>query len=126
MERSQVYMAIDQERVYQDAKWGDLDSRNSLGDFLIYLGHRLDAARNHYHGPGNEHESLKYVQQVAAVAVAVLEKFGAPSRVRGVGREGNMTKSGSETFIEVLSAPDPELANVDKAELGDWVARYLP
>ena len=80
MNRSDVYLAIDKEREYQDKKWGDLDKRNSLGDFLVYLRHRLENATYSYHGPGNEGDCLKYIQQVAAVAVATLEKFGAPGR----------------------------------------------
>jgi hypothetical protein len=83
MERQDVYKTLDQERAYQGAKWGDLDSRNSLGDFLIYLNQRLQAAIVAYGGPGNEAASIRYVQQVGALAVAAMEKFGAPGRPTG-------------------------------------------
>lgn len=73
--------AMVDERFYQIHKWGDLDAKNSVGDFLQYMEQRLNAAKANYSGPGNEQQSLKYILQVATIALAAMEKFGTgPAR----------------------------------------------
>lgn len=71
--RESVYTLIDGERHYQDQKWGDLDARNSVGDFLNYLGVELDNARKAYHGPDAPQAALEHVRKLAGVAVACME-----------------------------------------------------
>lgn len=95
MIRQDVYKAIDSERDYQNNKWGDLDSKNSLGDFLIYMEKALHNAKHSYFGQGTENISLHNVRQVVAIAVAAMEKFGVPSRIAYTIQKDKVNESSS-------------------------------
>jgi hypothetical protein len=79
VERFKVYKFIDVERDYQNQKWGTLDDRNSIGDFITYmlvLSRKSDEQSN----PDFPERSLDVIRKITAVAVACMEKFGAPLR----------------------------------------------
>ena|SRR5688572_17166461 len=76
MKRSDVFKAIDLERKKQEDKWGK-DRHQSLPGFIMVLEAELAEAK---HGwiknlPGKS-APLNELVQVAAVAVACLEKYG--------------------------------------------------
>jgi len=78
--RSDVFVAINSERNYQQAKWGDLDTRNRIGDFLIYMERELRKATDGYYSPDEPKDVMTAVRKVTSVGVAMMEKFGAPLR----------------------------------------------
>lgn len=72
MERSQVFKHIDEERNYQDAKWGtEFDKLNTPNDWVafiaIYLGKAVTL-------PWNRVTFRTAILKVAALAVAILER----------------------------------------------------
>lgn len=78
--REEAHKAIDSERDYQLSKWGDLDTRNSIGDFLIYMQRELTKAANAYYSPDEPRGVLEGIRKVTTVGVAAMERFGAPVR----------------------------------------------
>ncbi len=78
--RTEVYEAIDSERDYQISKWGTLDDRNNIADFIAYMQNYLDRARA-ANNPDSPAESIRLIRQVSALGVACMEKFGAPLHV---------------------------------------------
>lgn len=79
-QRQEVFQALESERQYQVGKWGDLDERNSVGDFLVYMQRELNKARDAYYGPDQPNNALDGIRKVTAVGVAAMERFGAPKR----------------------------------------------
>lgn len=74
--RQEVYIAIDQERDYQDRKWG-IDKPQGLCGFFVALRHELNEAELAWVKGGEGRDSaLHELRQVAALAVAALEKYG--------------------------------------------------
>lgn len=78
--RQEVFNALEGERHYQLRKWGNLDERNSVGDFLVYMQRELNKARDAYYGPDAPNGALDGIRKVTAVGVAAMERFGAPQR----------------------------------------------
>jgi len=74
-ERSKVFDAIEKERQYQQERWGDLDDRNNVADFLAYMKRYFDKAfvENNPDHPSN---SLTAIRKVVTLGVAAMEKFG--------------------------------------------------
>jgi hypothetical protein len=77
--RQDVYEALDAERSYQDQKWGTLDSRNSVGDFLTYMV-ELSRKADELSNPDYPERSLDIIRKITGVAVACMEQHGAPHR----------------------------------------------
>ncbi len=75
MTRIEVFQLLDRERKYQEEKWGDLDERNNVGDFLCYMKRYYDAAVVE-NNPDSPYEALRNIAKVGALCVACLEKFG--------------------------------------------------
>lgn len=73
MDRVEVYKLIDGERDYQDKKWGNLDTINSVGDFLNYMRNELNYAGAGYHGADHPEEALRHIRKLAGVCVACME-----------------------------------------------------
>ena len=78
-DRKFVYYAINKEREYQDSLWKDLDDRNSVGDFLTYMWN-LSRESDQVSNPDTPESSLDIIRKLTAVAVACMERFGAPIR----------------------------------------------
>jgi hypothetical protein len=76
--RSEVYDAVDGERQYQ-AKWGDLDTVNSVGDFLHYIQRYVKLASEAIDPKQNEN-ALHNIRKITALGVACMEAHGAPRR----------------------------------------------
>ena len=93
--RKEVYEAIDSERDYQEALWGDSLSNErtpdpdkgenggdrSLDEFTLYIsGYTNDLVNLGSHYVGAE-QQLDVVRKIAGLAVACMEQHGAPKRV---------------------------------------------
>ena len=93
--RKEVYEAIDSERDYQDALWGDTlsgerapdaDKGESGGDrsvdeFSGYIvGYAQDLLYNASHFSSTE-DKLEIIRKLAGLSVACMEQHGAPKRV---------------------------------------------
>lgn len=76
LSREEVYLQIDKEREYQDAKWG-ADKAQSLAGFLLILQNEVQEAIDGWMKNSQGRDApLQEVLQVAAVAVACLERYG--------------------------------------------------
>ena len=76
LSRAEVYSAIDKERNHQDDKWGP-NKPQSLPGFLIVLEKELQEAKDAWvKNVEGEHAALNEIVQIAAAAVACLEKYG--------------------------------------------------
>ena len=76
--RSEVYAALDGEREYQK-KWGDLDDRNNISDFLCYMKRYYDEAV-YQNSPDIPEPSLNAIRKLTALGVACMEVHGVPFR----------------------------------------------
>lgn len=86
--RSEVYLAIDSERAYQDRKWGATESSGkpgiggarTLDEFASYIyGYAADLHQVSTHELSPE-KKLDLVRKVAGLCVACMEQHGAPHR----------------------------------------------
>jgi hypothetical protein len=76
VDRADIYAAIDAERAHQAAKYGPRKEQ-SLPGFLLILRKELEEAELAWQKGGEGRNSaMAEVLQVAAVAVAALEKYG--------------------------------------------------
>ena len=76
LSRGEVYAAIDKERQHQDDKWGQ-NKPQSLPGFFVVLRKELREAEDAWvKNVTGEHAPLNEIVQVAATAVACLEKYG--------------------------------------------------
>lgn len=71
MERAEVYKLIDDEREYQDKKWGhEFDDRAwSVGDWLIFIERYVKEGKDNL-GYVNANNAIR---KIAALAVACME-----------------------------------------------------
>lgn len=85
--REEVYEALDSERVYQNARWGDTASSGrpgsgdrTLDEFILYIvgyANKLAAIGSVSADPA---EKLEFVRKVGGLCVATMEQHGAPRR----------------------------------------------
>lgn len=79
--RKQVFAAIVKERDRQDTKFG-VDKQQSVAGFLLVLEAELQEAKDGWiKGKIDKHAPLNEILQIAAVAVACLEKYGVSGNV---------------------------------------------
>lgn len=80
MAKLDVYGLIERERQHQDRKYGTPEERNrSIGDYLTILRLELQEAEEAF-GKRTPIEAMCEIMQVAAVAVACMERHGAIPR----------------------------------------------
>lgn len=74
----QAVAIVKSERQYQDQKWGSLEERSqSLPGFIMVIQAELDEAKEGWiKNMTGRHSALSELVQVAAVAIAAIEKFG--------------------------------------------------
>ena len=92
--RQEVYNAIDSEREYQEAMWGDSLSNerapdpakeesggdHTLDEFTLYIsGYTNELVQMASHFVGAE-EQLAIIRKIAGLSVACMEQHGAPKR----------------------------------------------
>lgn len=83
--RIAAYAAIDSERDYQDAKWGNKPSggMHEVNGYLVFMQSYLTEAMNictRNADPEASSMALHNVRKIAALAVACMEQHGAPKR----------------------------------------------
>ena len=80
----EVFELIKKERARQDAKWGPLEDRNqSLAGFLLVIEAELKEAKDGWlKNVPDEHSSLSELVQVAAAAIACIQKHGSVGNPR--------------------------------------------
>lgn len=74
-----IIEAVESERQYQRDRWGDLDDRNNVGNFLTYIKREADKglAPSVWRGPGlGDEDAMAQVRKVAALCFAAMERFG--------------------------------------------------
>jgi len=72
MTREQIFTDINDERAYQNTKWGtEFDKKNTANDWATYIMWYLSKATSEY--PLNQTVFRKNMIKVAALAVAALE-----------------------------------------------------
>ena len=76
--RKEVYKVIDEERDYQDDKWGDEldDAQWAINDWIVFIERYIQEAKNNT----GQAEALDSVRKIAALAVACMEYNGALRR----------------------------------------------
>lgn len=74
--RTKVFEAIDEERQYQDDKFGD-KKEQSVAGFLVLIQNELDEARLGWAKDSKGRNSVMHeIRQIAAVCVGAMEKYG--------------------------------------------------
>ena len=82
MNRQEIFNKIDEERTYQENKWGvEFDDQNTINDWVTYINQYASHAARMNVGVDHVEENLI---KVAALAVAALEAIdrngGLPNR----------------------------------------------
>lgn len=82
MQRSDVYQVIDNERAYQDWKWGSItDHPHEVGAWLLLMEQLLQKARAAWVGCSGDIPALDELRQVVTVGVACMEQHGVRQRI---------------------------------------------
>ena len=80
-DRNEVYSAIDDERVFQDRKWGTIEQHpHEVGSWLTIMRQLLNDAEREYMSQRGDHGALDEIRKVAAVGVACMEQHGPVPR----------------------------------------------
>lgn len=81
MERKEVYSVINDERVFQDRKWGTIADRpKQVGAWLTLMRHLLTKAESDWATSSGDHNALDEIRKLVAVGVACMEQHGAVPR----------------------------------------------
>ncbi len=83
--RKAVYAVIDGERDYQDAQKGNAKRHEGMpplspGELILCMEKCLADAREVWYKPDGSELCLPFVRKVGALAVQMMERYGAPSR----------------------------------------------
>ncbi|WP_026600512.1 hypothetical protein [Methylomonas sp. 11b] len=79
--REEVYVAINEERDYQDMKWGAIDEHShEVGSWLTIMRYLLGKAESAYTTAHGDSASLDEIRQLVAVGVACMEQHGPIKR----------------------------------------------
>lgn len=82
MSQQDVIEKLQQERAYQDEKWGDINQRTQqVGSYLTIMRGLLGKAEFEWQNSNNDLKALDEIRQLTAVGIACLEKHGAPPRI---------------------------------------------
>jgi hypothetical protein len=76
--REEIFNKINQEREYQDRKWGNIDEHpHSIPGYLLIIRKELEEAEEGWmkNVPGRD-SAMSEILQIAAVAVAAMEQHG--------------------------------------------------
>ena len=75
--QNQVFYAIENERKYQDSKWGSLEERgHEVGSWLTIMRVCLAKAELAYTTQNGDTAAIDEIRQVIATGVACLEQHG--------------------------------------------------
>lgn len=76
--RRKVYRAIDSERDYQEAKWGN--HRHEVGAYLTMLRIYMNRADEAWTSNKGDDAALEVVRKIGGIAVRCMEDHDAPMR----------------------------------------------
>lgn len=81
MKRSDVYSIINDERVYQDRKWGTIEDRpKQVGSWITLMRHLVSQAEFQWSTTNGDHSALDQIRKLVAVGVACMEQHGGVPR----------------------------------------------
>ncbi|MBF6650037.1 MULTISPECIES: hypothetical protein [unclassified Methylobacter] len=79
--QEQVFKAIQDERSFQDQKWGSIDEHpHEVGSWLTIMRQLLNDAERAYMGQRGDIGALDEIRKVVATGVACMEQHGAVPR----------------------------------------------
>lgn len=79
--RDEVYSVINDERVFQDRKWGTIEEHpHEVGSWLVIMHRLLFDAETAYMSQRGDAGALNELRKVVAVGVACLEQHGPVPR----------------------------------------------
>lgn len=113
LSRKDVFFAIEQERDYQDKKWGTLDDHpHEVGAWLTIMRQFVNDAERAYTGQCGDKGALDELRKAVAVGVACLEQHGVPPRYREesaatMDRSENTTAAISKAIFDVMCSSNP-------------------
>lgn len=87
VDRVSVYRALNEERDYQDSKWGGQvhDRGHEVEAWLIYMQAYLNKAINRVSTEKGAQGALEEMRKVVALGIACFENHGVPPRyIKGV------------------------------------------
>jgi hypothetical protein len=79
IDRKKIFEVINEERDYQDEKWGPNGTEHSICEFLVYIRDYVEEAL-HICSREYDTKALDAVRKVTALGVVCMEKHGAPRR----------------------------------------------
>jgi hypothetical protein len=83
MDRQAVYSAINDERYFQDRKWGTPDQHpHEVGGWLTIMRSLLADAEREWSGKRGDEGALDELRKVVAVGIACMEQHGVVERRR--------------------------------------------
>lgn len=81
MDRKDVYSVINDERVYQNRKWGTIDDRpKQVGSWLTLMRYILNKAEQDWSTNNGDKEALDEIRKLVATGIACMEQHGAVAR----------------------------------------------
>lgn len=81
MERKEVYSVVNDERVYQDRRWGTIEERpKQVGAWLTLMRHLLTKSESDWATSRGDYDALDEIRKLVAVGVACMEQHGAVAR----------------------------------------------
>jgi hypothetical protein len=92
--KQEVLNAIQEERVYQNRKWGTVEQRpHEVGAWITIMRSLLSRAETAWASSKGDTGALDEIRKVAAVAIACMEQHGPVERNRFdfVEQSGNFT-----------------------------------
>lgn len=77
LNRTEVYEIINDERDYQDQKWGGKshDEKHSVSDWLIFIRKHLNDAENALYS-SNACDAMNAIKKATALGIAAMENKG--------------------------------------------------
>jgi hypothetical protein len=80
-DRNEIYSAINDERVFQDRKWGTIEEHpHEIGSWLTIMRQLLNDAERAYMSERGDTGALEEIRKVVAVGVACMEQHGVVHR----------------------------------------------
>ena len=81
LKRDEVYDILNEERDYQDIKWGgsEHDTNHSISDFFLFMRKHMNDAENALYS-SNAENAMDAIRKVTALGVALMESKGCPRR----------------------------------------------
>lgn len=82
MTRQEVYSVLDEEREYQDSKWGGKhhDNYHQVEAWMVYMQAYLNKAINRISTESGPQGGLEELRKVVALGIACFEIHGVPER----------------------------------------------